>query len=293
MNKQIGRLTLIFFLGVALATASFTVGIYEFGWENGAAQTFVKIVPLPAAIVNRRVILLAEIFNKLEAYEHLVAFQSGELNPPSQKDEILGKAIENKIVEELARKRGVRVIDNELDEYEEYLWARFKISPDSAPQRIKDFFGLPRAKFIKLIVKPDLLRAKLAIAYLGEAKDTSAYKEAKLVADNLRAGLDFAEAAKFYSDDEDSKYIGGDLGFVAKQDLPPWLSSPAFSLTPSSTSEIVTSREGYEILQVVAKDDSSRPPRIQVRHILIKSQAFEKFFESERRRARVYIFSKN
>src|SRR5699024_4353978 len=67
----------------------------------------------------------------------------------------------------------------------------------------------------------------------------------------IEAGeLDFATAARDYSEDSASANSAGQLGLLSKQDLPDSLSQVAFSLAQDEISEPVRSDDGYHLLLV-------------------------------------------
>lgn len=89
---------------------------------------------------------------------------------------------------------------------------------------------------------------------------------AESILDSLKAGADFAELAKKYSEDPGSATQGGDLGFVKKGIFYPEFESAAFALSQGQLSNVVESPVGFHIIQLIEKRGES----IHTRHILIK-----------------------
>ena len=73
----------------------------------------------------------------------------------------------------------------------------------------------------------------------------------KIVAE-LRGGKDFTQLAKQHGSDDASK-AGGDLGFLARGDLPPELREPVVSMDPGDIRGPIQSERGLHILQLVEK----------------------------------------
>ena len=79
-------------------------------------------------------------------------------------------------------------------------------------------------------------------------------------------GEDFAFLASLYSDDPGSSKVGGDLGFVKKGKLVPKFESVAFRLQEGELSDIVETKFGFHLIQMVKR----RGQEFNIRHILIK-----------------------
>lgn len=93
------------------------------------------------------------------------------------------------------------------------------------------------------------------------------YKEfAQKLLDSIKAGADFSELAKRYSEDPGSAVNGGDLGFAKKGVFFPQFESAAFALQINQVSEVIESPVGYHIIQLLGR----RGDAIHTRHILIK-----------------------
>jgi peptidyl-prolyl cis-trans isomerase SurA len=78
-------------------------------------------------------------------------------------------------------------------------------------------------------------------------------------------GEDFATLAILYSQDGSARN-GGELGFVTRGDFVPEFEAVAFKLRKDEVSEVVESRFGFHIVQLIER----RGEQINVRHILIK-----------------------
>ena len=82
----------------------------------------------------------------------------------------------------------------------------------------------------------------------------------------LKKGEAFAELAQEFSEDPGSATRGGDLGMMQRGDLVPEFEEVAFGLEPGEISEIVRSRFGLHIIQLITKGGE----KINPRHILIR-----------------------
>ncbi|MFM8950309.1 MAG: peptidylprolyl isomerase, partial [Bacteroidota bacterium] len=78
-------------------------------------------------------------------------------------------------------------------------------------------------------------------------------------------GEDFATLAILYSQDGSAKN-GGELGFVGRGDFVPEFESAAFRLRAGEVSEVVETKFGFHLIQMIER----RGEQINARHILIK-----------------------
>jgi peptidyl-prolyl cis-trans isomerase D len=88
--------------------------------------------------------------------------------------------------------------------------------------------------------------------------------------DILKGTIDFAEAAKEYSDDEATKDKGGELGFFKKGQMAPEFDAVAFSEKPGEISEPFRTQFGFHIVQVEKRRTEKGVEEVDARHILMK-----------------------
>ncbi|MCS6829157.1 MAG: peptidylprolyl isomerase [Armatimonadota bacterium] len=92
-------------------------------------------------------------------------------------------------------------------------------------------------------------RQKLFAEARAKAEEEAKAKAQK-VYEEIKAGKDFAEAAKEYSDDRSNKDKGGDLGAFARGMMVPEFEQAAFALKPGEISEPVKTPYGWHIIKV-------------------------------------------
>lgn len=99
--------------------------------------------------------------------------------------------------------------------------------------------------------KPEMIRASQILIAPKKGETTeAARKRAEGILTQLRAGSDFAQTAKKYSDDASSRDKGGDLGFFGKGKLPAAVEEVAFSLHKGEISQLVQAPDGFHILKL-------------------------------------------
>jgi peptidyl-prolyl cis-trans isomerase D len=117
--------------------------------------------------------------------------------------------------------------------------------------------------------------------------DAAAKSKAEDVLKQLRAGGDFAQLAKKYSDDPGSKDQGGDLGMQAHGVFVPAFDKAAFALKPGEISDLVKTQFGYHILQGVEKQTAHTKPFDEARGSILATMIRDK----EAQAAQVYAGS--
>ncbi|MGH7447565.1 MAG: peptidylprolyl isomerase [Longimicrobiales bacterium] len=109
--------------------------------------------------------------------------------------------------------------------------------------------------FQQIVVRPEPSEAALADA---RARADSVFAL-------IRAGGDFAELARRFSDDG-SRENGGDIGFIRRSDVVREFGAVAFNLSPGAVSAPVKTQYGYHLIKV----ERVRGAEVQARHILFR-----------------------
>ncbi len=125
-----------------------------------------------------------------------------------------------------------------------------RMSPDSMPMVPTSY------QFGEIVKVPPVSEAEVQ-----DVKDRlNNYRERVL------RGEKFAVLARLYSDDPGSASKGGDIGFVERGSLYPEFEAAAFNLKTGEISQVVKTKAGYHIIQLIERRGES----IHVAHILIQ-----------------------
>lgn len=127
----------------------------------------------------------------------------------------------------------------------------------------------------------------LAVALLRQKEESETYQRANELLRRIRFGEDFVNIARESSEDEETKYIGGDLGLVAESKLDPWFQEAAAGLKPGEISGIVITPEGYNILMLVSRTEDGY---VHLRRILVRDESWRDAVAVMRQGMRIYVF---
>ena len=86
---------------------------------------------------------------------------------------------------------------------------------------------------------------------------------------SIKNGLSFSEAAKIYSDDEQTINSRGYLGEFILADLPEYISAAIITMDVGQISELIESDQGYHIISVLEKSENSVTPLDDVKETII------------------------
>ncbi len=131
-------------------------------------------------------------------------------------------------------------------------------------REVKEFFETVKDSMGKINDMVDISHILVEVKS-GEKARMTAMERAIQIRKKLLEGGDFAEMAKEFSDDEGSAARGGDLGYMSRDDFVREYAEAAYNLKPGEISDIVESRFGFHIIQLVDK----RGDKIHTRHILV------------------------
>ena len=141
---------------------------------------------------------------------------------------------------------------------------------EASKREIEDFFETYKDSIGSIPEKVNLFHI-FQNPKAGEKLKKKFREKALALLDSIKAGKDFAELAKKYSDDPGSAAQGGDLGFVKRGVFYPEFEEVAYKLNVGQISGVVESPVGFHIIQLLERRGES----IKTRHILIKIKADE------------------
>ena len=265
---------------IALSTlyiAIFTVSFVTFTNISSARDVIDGVI----AVVNDDVITLSE-------FEERLPHQNVKITPQQEKT-ILDQMIEQKLLEQEADKRGIRVSESEVDNAIANVMGKFNLTNEQMKEVLAkehltaaQFREQWRLQLLSQKVIAAKLQGQLAVTDdeieeyykknygAGERVDEvkiahilitpdaaggeeQAKQRAEEVAKLARSGEDFGELAREYSNDTISSVKGGELGYFGRGDLVESLENAAYSTPVGDIAGPVESPAGYHVIKVLDK----------------------------------------
>lgn len=119
-------------------------------------------------------------------------------------------------------------------------------------KEVKDYFEKNREKFIE----PEKIRLRQILikvpAFASKEEWEKGKNKAEEILSEIKAGKDFAELAKEFSSDP-SREKGGDMGFIHKGRLEPYIETIAYSMKVGEISDVLQTIYGYHIIKLEEK----------------------------------------
>jgi len=272
-NKVNKKIIVNVIIGLALLLAVvqvvFAIMIYGFHQESKSVRIAAKYIPFPKAIVNYDAITYNDYFNEKDYIYHFYeSTQQTDVNYDQVDSQILDQLVETKLVNSLSLVYKSRVSNDDLKSTIDEIVSN-NGGKDQVEKVLSDLYGLNLEQF-KTLVRSQLQREKLNDKAIMKVKashilikvDKDApedkVNEAKTkidgVLNEIKGGLDFAEAAKKYSEDVGSAEQGGSLQPFAKGEMVDEFSNAAFSTEVGKISDPVRTDFGWHIIKVESKD---------------------------------------
>ena len=268
-------------LGAAATVIGSLTGLYFIHFDGSIVRAMTRVIPIPAAVVNTDVVLYYDWITQthsLKTYYSHVSSPEQSLSSDEIKQYVLRRLIEQQLVKQLAKRYTVTVTPEEINKQTDVLIAETD-SRESLVLQIHDLFGWTIEEFQQSVIKPLLLRNKLALALtLDDRLNHDARISAENLLEQIRKGTDtFEYIASRYSQDI-SAVQGGDLGYFRLGDMVPEFSQALNSMQPGEISNVVKTRFGYHIIklvEVLKSDDGEE--LIRAKHILIRSKSIDQY----------------
>lgn len=306
-DKKIKLSTLIYAVLVMFVVVIGVGSILAYGTETALgkkiAATVSKIVPFPAAIVSgTNFVYWEDIEKNLSSIEKF--YQSQDLSEEGlrvdfstpdgkkrfeiKKREILDKLVEDKIIEVLAKKRGISITKADIDKVVNKKLIEYGTSED-IKNDLLDSYGWSLDDFKQRVVLPGAYKDALSTLVSQENFDNSfSRKKIEQAKKDIENGKDFAEVAKEYSNGS-SKDNGGELGWVKKDQIITELQESLFGKNPLEKNSIIESSIGFHIVEIEDRKKENGEDVLQLRQIFVAKDIFIDWLEEQKRDISVIV----
>jgi peptidyl-prolyl cis-trans isomerase SurA len=270
-------------------------------------------------VVNGEVITLSDLDEAMPKYGKANILDEGnpldkEIKLRHARKEVLEMLIEERLLQRVAQRFGIKVEDVEVDKAIEGIKQQENINDEKMAEEIaaqgftlqgyRHFLTaqIRKAKIIEVAIIPNISMAEektreyyqshmdnyqfpgvrvsqilIQVPPEATSKDwEQAKKKMEMVLQKLQKGTSFEALASRYSGDPASARSGGDLGFFKKGEMVPALEAVVFSLETGELSGIIPSAQGYHIFMVTEKRAGSIAPYEE-----IKEQVREDYYREE------------
>jgi len=256
---------------IIIGATQFAFGILIYGFKSMDKTTRIaaKIVPYPAVMTNQSAITYSQYLSERDYIRHFykATDQDKNIDFAAIDKEIVNQLVENRLINLEAFLYGVKVPKSAIAETINQITEQ-NGGEDNVAKVLDDLYGLSIEEFQRL-VKLQLLREKVDKEMIAKiearhilvrvAEDATAEQiEAARVKiegykTEITQGLDFAEAAKKYSEDVGSAEAGGLLDPFAKGEMVKEFSDAAFSAKVGEIIGPIKTDFGWHIIKVEKK----------------------------------------
>lgn len=269
-KHRVAIISIIVVIAAVGILSAFT-GLQLYRWQSTSdfTHSVTSVLPFPVAKVNGSYVsyegYLFELTSSLHWQEK---YGTTDLRSPDGQRQIeylkrsaLDKALTNTIAHTLAKQNNITVSAEEVDE----VVARIKSNGGDLSQILGESFNFTESE-LRRYITDNILRQKVA-----KQLDKNAPVRAERVLKEIKAGKPFADAAREYSEDLETKQIAGDIGVVEKNraNLPQEVSEAIFKLNAGEVSDVISTPSDYFIVTVSEKVDENRA-KVSIIRIKVK-----------------------
>ena len=287
------------------------------------------VVDRIVAVVNQEIITFSEIEKWSRPFQQEIQAKD-RLERRERIQEvfrkILDRIIEEKLIEQEAKKSGIKVTSKEIEGAVEELKQKNKIGQEQLERALaaegmtleafkKDLERkILRSKFVHSAVKVEPRAGEKELTEffqnnVNQYRVNESYRPAHIlflilpeatpeqirgirkkshkVLEKIKEGADFAKMAMEYSEDTSSRKEGGDLGFFKKGELLPALEKEAMKLQVGEVSDLIRTEIGFHILKLLDRK-GGEPPSFEE----IKEKVQADYYERELEKAYLQFISK-
>jgi parvulin-like peptidyl-prolyl isomerase len=161
---------------------------------------------------------------------------------------------------------------------------------DELNKVLSSYYSNDKNQFVQAVVEPQRDEAILRIALNNDfSLNKLAYQRISDTFKDLNNGKKFEDLAKIASDDKTSGQLGGDLGFVAADQILPEISKEMQSAKVGEVDKnIIVSRNGYHIIYPVETSEKDGVKLWHLKHIYVQTTTYVDWFTAQAKNFRIW-----
>ncbi len=284
----------LFIVSLAVFFIYCVAALYKLESSSTFLYRVTQVIPFPVARTGSSFVSYENYLFELRHYMHFHKTQqkvdftseSGKQQLADFKKRALDKVVDDAIIKQLAKKHGISVSNQEVDDNIKLLNNQRRLggSSDTFEDALKENVGWSISDF-KRTLKQQLLAQKVL-----EKLDTETTERARAAHTQLKNGADFAELAKQVSDDPATKGQGGDFGFAVdktNRDFSAQTTEVLFRLQPNEFSEPINVGYGLQIVKNLGLENE----KARGAHIIFTFKDINTFVNDvkDQQKARLYL----
>lgn len=253
----------------------------SFGPMNSLKQKVFSVLPFPAAVVADRPISLKSYITRYQLAQTF-SRNSGQQQPDDLKTLVFNRMIAETEIEALAKQHGVTATGPEIDQEFRWQQSQLQAQGQNLTQELAQY-GINQQTYKTELVKTNVMAANLTTWFYSQRNlNPEAYATADQILSQFQAGAKFEDLAKTFSQDEQSKALGGDVGFVELDQILPEVQN-TLKDTSLGQAQLAATRYGLEIIEVMSPDGNGAngATRLHLRQIFLAGQDFKTWYDQE------------
>jgi hypothetical protein len=305
-KRIVGTSAAFFSLGMFVFVLFIVLGFFVCrNHNNNISKKIAAYIPFPAVVVDyHRFITLKNINEDLRSvrsfYENQdfsasglrVDFSTtdGQKRLKIKEKDILNKLISDKIIELLAREKGVVVSKESVDQNVARKIKEFG-GEDKIKENLNNLYGWSVDDFKEKIVRPSLYRdemEKIVQSEYEQSQNNEQREKMQKAQERLSKNEDFSSVAKDFSQGETANK-GGELGWFSSDQILDELAEASFSLKEGERTDIIESELGYHIVKLEEKKIENEIDLIRVSQIFRPKFTLDLWLEKEMEKHNILI----
>ena len=282
MNKMpahkhnLQKITVYTLLGFIIFVGILSIWLYT-GSVTGAKTRAFQILPLPIALVNG-----SPLFMNSLSQRYTLGQKISGVNGP-QKSAILDQMALEEQLRQVAEANGVFVSQKQIDSEYQDRASQADLQGKNSFEDLLNTYGLSAAAYKNQVITPELMQINLQTWFNGQkALNTAVYSQAENLLQRIQAGEDMSVLAASFSQDQNTKSVGGDMGFMDPANSLPELREP-LSEMQAGEARILPSRFGLHIVRLEEKNGNS----LHLRQIFLGTGSFDKWYAQQAQKYKI------